>query len=467
MKNENQRKMLNPFALIFFIIIGCGLLSFIIPSGSYDMMEVGGRQVVDPNSFHYTDIPNLSFIDFFLAIPAGLIKASMLVLNALILGGAIEVMQETGALKTGISRAVIRFGDKSGNVLLIILLLIFGFLGGFLGFIEGALPFIPLAVVVAVGLGYDSLVGVGLAVVGSIFGFATGPTNPFTVGISHTLAELPLYSGIGFRLVIMAVLLIISGHYILSYAKKIKQNPSLSLMADVNTEGIKFDVSEYQDKKFTAGHILVVLSLVTVLVIFVLGVVVFKWGWYFNELGALFLMAAVFSGIVCKLGINRTAESFIRGVKNFAPGAFIIGLAYGIPIILEQSGIIHTVIHAISGPLASLPKSIGAIAMLIAHCIINFFIPSGSGQAAATMPIMLPLSDIVGISRQTAVLAFQFGDGITNVLYPTVGALLMALAFGKVPYNKWVKFVFPLVLRVLVVAIICLVGAVIFNYGPF
>lgn len=465
-KNKSKkREMINPYALIFFIIIGCALLSYIIPSGSYDMVEFNGRMIVDSNSFHYTDVPNIGFFDILAAIPKGFANsfAATMILCGMLTGGAIQVVTYSGAFDAFVSKIVEVFGSK-GDIILVALFAFFAFLGGFLGFAEGAIPFVPIAIAIAIGLGYDRIVGVSLAIVGGTVGFATGPSNPFTVGVSHGIAELPMYSGFSYRLICMVIMVGVSLFYVLKYAKKIKEDKNNSLMIDI-------DVKETAKKgdligtKLTSGHIISIISVIVALGLFVYGAL--NWRWFFTEMAALFIGVTIITMIANKISINDGTKAFLDGIAGFAPGLCVIGFAYGITAILNQAGIIHTIIHAISIPLSKLPVLLSSYAMLIAHCVINFFIVSGSGQAAATMPIMIPLSDIIGIKRQIAVLAFQFGDGLTNIIYPTAGAMLIMLGMGKVPFNKWFKFVLPLVLILLVVSMVLLTVATIINYGPF
>ena len=377
----------------------------------------------------------------------------------------IEVVQETGALHIGISKAISKLGMKSGNFVLILIFGIFAALGGFLGFIEASIPFIPLAISIAIALGYDSILGVAVALLGAMIGFSSGPTNPLTVGIAQSLAGLPMFSGIGFRIVIFAISIGITLHHILSYGKKVKENPSKSLVSDIDTSDISFDAKSYEDQKFTLAHKLILITMVGAIGLFLYAAI--NWRWYFNELSALFVLVAVVSGFLGKLGINKTAEVFVRGSSKIAGGALIIGVARGIQWILDSSNIIDTIINAVATPLSHLPSSVSAIAMLGVTSVVNFFIPSGSGKALVVMPIMLPMADIVGLSKQTVILAYQLGDGITNIIYPTVGAVLIALAFGKVPFDRWFRFTISLVAKLLVFSVVCLLIAVKMNYGPF
>ena len=240
---KKQKKPLNSVALLFFMIIAAGLLTYLIPAGSYERTEVAGRMVVDPDSFTWIESSPTRLLDVFVAVPSGMMEAANLLVLAMLIGGGMECVQESGALNIGISRVIKKLGLEKGNLILIVLFYIFAFLGGFLGFIEGTLPFIPIAISIAIGLGYDSVVGVAIAMVGSIMGFACGPTNAYTVGVSQSIAGLPIYSGIELRLAVFAIVPLVCLIYILNYAKRVKRDPKNSLVADVDVSDLAFDAS--------------------------------------------------------------------------------------------------------------------------------------------------------------------------------------------------------------------------------
>ncbi len=464
-KKSWVEKTPHTYVLLFLIIVIAGLLSYVIPAGEYERVLQAGRQMVVPDSFHYVDVSPVGFFDFFNAVVQGMISSASIVFLCFFLGGSIQIFHETNAINIGISKAILKFGQKGGTALIISAMIFFSILGAFLGWVEGAIPFAPLAVALAVGLGYDSLVGVSIAILSTFLSFAVGPTNPFTVGISHSLAELPLYSGMSLRLVVYIIVLFISIHHVLRYANKTKKDPSQSLMQGIDIGSLKYEVNDFKDIPFTMRHKAVLLTLLGTVLLSLYGI--FSFGWYINEMGAVFILGAMVAGLIAKFTPGKIADSFILGAKNITFGALVIGLARGIQWILEKGGISDTIINMMASLLNHLPTSIAAVGMFIAHAVINFFIPSGSGQAMATMPIMIPLSDVLGITRQTAVLAFQFGDGFANIMFPTVGALLVYLAFGKVPFDRWIKFILPLLLKIFIVAVVTLVAAVLIGYGPF
>ncbi|MDR2137616.1 MAG: AbgT family transporter [Synergistaceae bacterium] len=457
--------MINSFALLFFVIIFAAVLTHVIPAGEFTRMEVNGRTVVDPTSFKRILPTPASFFDVFRAVPYGLSAAAMMVLSSLLIGGGIAVVQETGALNIGIAKMIKKVGTQGGDWILAILFMVFALMGAFLGFIEGSIPFIPLAISIAVGLGYDSIVGVGVAMLGALAGFSGGPTNPFSVGVAHAVAELPMFSGAGLRICLTVVLCLVTLHHILRYGKKTKLNPAKSYMTDIDTSDLKFDAGAFEKSDFRTPHVLILAFFLSCLVLFVYGAL--NWRWSFGELGALYLLVGVFSGILGCFGINKTAEIFVSGASKMAAGGMIIGVARGIQWMLDSGHIIDTIIYYLSAPLANLPAIAAPLAIFLIVGLINFLIPSGSAKAMAMMPIIIPMGDIIGTTRQTAILAYQLGDGVFNIICPTLGVLLFALAFGKVPFDRWVKFTLPLVMKLVVVGVIFLVIAVQIHYGPF
>lgn len=289
--------------------------------------------------------------------------------------------------------------------------------------------------------------------------------NPFTVGVAQGIAELPLFSGIGMRIVIWFIMIIVTSIYVLRYAGKVKSDPKLSLVADLEIEEKHKQIDLSKSEKMSGRDIAIVLTVVIMMCVLVYGV--FKYGWYLTEICALFIIMAVVAGFVGGFGPSRIATEFVAGAKDIVFGALVVGVARAILVVMEQGLIIDSVVHALASVITALPKSIAAIGMYVVQVIINFFIPSGSGQAAATMPIMTPLADVIGLTRQTAVLAYQFGDGFTNSIIPTSAALMANLSVAKVPYEKWVKFITPLMGIWIVIGAVFMVIATIMNYGPF
>lgn len=464
-KKRWYERLPHVYVILFLIIVLAAGLTYVVPPGAFDTITVDGREMVDPDGFHYTDNKPVSFFDIFRAPVYGLIDSAMIVFLVFILGGSIEIFVKTKAIEVGMSKAILKFGEKGSSVLIIGAMAFFAVLGGYLGFAEGAIPFVPLAVSLAIGLGYDPLVGVGIATLSTFGGFATGPMNPYTVGVSHAIAGLPLFSGIGFRSIVFVVFIVLAVHHVLRYAKRTKADPSKSLMTGIDYSDLVYDVKTEAKEEFTGRQKAAILILGGIIILVLVGVI--NWGWYLNEMSAAFLMGAIIAGSINRFSPSDMANTFIKGASKITYGALIIGWARGIQWVLEQGGISGTIIYGLAQPLQDVHPYISAVGMFFVNGVINFFIPSGSGQAAAVMPIMIPLSDIIGITRQTATLAFQFGDGIMNLSYPTVGALMVYLAFGKVPYDRWIRFALPILIKFIVLGIIALIIAVAINFGPF
>lgn len=459
---KKEHKPLNAVALLFFMIIAAAILTYVIPAGTYQRVIENGRQVVNPHSFQFIQAPHINLYDIFLAIPNGLIGGATVIFFVALVGGGMGLITRSGALNIGIARLIDRLGPTRGGLILIFLYAIFTLMGGFLGLIEGAIPFMPLAISIAVGLGYDTIVGVAIAIVGGIAGFAAGPTNPFTVAIAQNIAGLPIYSGIGLRLIMFLIIPVVGLLYVMGYAKRVKENPAKSLVASVDQSGLAFDASEFEGRVFTVKHALVLLSLVLGIIIYVYGSM--NWKWNLVNLAAIFVIIGIIAGLCSGLGVNETTEEFIKGVSSMTSACMVMGIAYSVSWMLTKGKIMDTIIYYLSQPLNGLPQQVTVIGILIVIMLINLVIPSGSGKALIVMPIVLPIAQIVGIESQVAILAYQFGDALTNLCTPLLGVLMLALGFGRVPFGKWERFILPLVLIFFALAVIFLMIAMVIGY---
>ena len=450
----------NGFVILFFIVIIAGILTYLVPSGQYEKEVIDGNEVVDPNSFSYIEQSPVPVFDIFKAIPEGISSAAALIIMILLIGASIRIFDGSGAIRSLIYKLIDIIGEKRSEWLLAALMLFFGSLGAFPGMLEATIPFAPLCVGIALLLGYDVIVGIAIVFIPTVIGWTAGPSNPWTVGIGNELAGLPLFEGFGFRLIIFVILMIVTILFVLRYARKVKKDPEKSIIYGQN----EFNGNDVQEEKipFNHRHTLILLTLVLTIAIILYGT--FNWGWGLPEMSAAYLVGGIIGGIIAKYNANKIAEELLEGGKSIFTAAMAVGLARAIYVIMEQGNIVDTIIYGASVLLEGLPASLIAIFMFIVQTIINFFIPSGTGQAMATLPIMLPLADIVGVSKPIAILAFQFGDGISNLMYPTVGSLIAFLAYGKVSFNKWFKFIFPFILVCWLVSVILLVIATMINF---
>lgn len=440
--------MPNAVVLLLGLIILVGIIALILPAGRYEKITVDGKQVVDPNSFHFVEKTPTGFLDFFNAIHQGLSAAGPLIFMILIIGGAIRLFESTGAIAGIVAAFARRFGSEKSSWVVALVFTFFACLGAFPGMLEAAIPFAPLCVSIALALGYDVFVGISMPVIGIVIGWTAGPTNPWTVGTGQSMAQLPLFSGIGYRMLVLLVLWAVSLAYILLYAARVKKDPSRSLAAGFSEKTER----KLEEIPFTLAHKLVLLVFVATLGLIIYGTIAWKWG--FPQMSSIYVLGGIAGGAICRYSPNRIADTFIEGGRAIFGGVAAVGMARGISVLMERTGIIDTIIYYLSLPLQNFSAAVSAAIMFVVQTIINFFIPSGSGQAMATLPVMLPLADILGLSKQVAILAFQFGDGLSNLCYPTVAVLVAYLTYTKVPFSRWLRYILPYMLAVWLIAVI-------------
>ena len=371
------------------------------------------------------------------------------------------VLQETRAIEAGMGRMIKAM--KSKTLLLIpIVMFLFSLCGSVFGMAEETIPFIPIFVSLMIAAGYDSITGVAIVFCGASAGFAGAFINPFTIQVAQGIAQLPLLSGMTFRIVMYICMVLLTTIAVMLYATKVKKNPQLSPMYEFDQT--REDVADLDSLPTFGGRekaILLVFLASIILLIF--GVI--KKGWYMDEIAALFFGMSMIVAFIGKLGINGYANALAKGMADIAGGALVVGFARGILIVMNDANILHTILHGAAGLLQGLPGMVSAVGMYIFQCLLNFIVPSGSGQAAVSMPIMAPLSDLVGVTRQTACIAFQLGDGISNIFTPTSGYFMAGLALAKVPWSKWAKWILPLIGLQYLLGMIFVIAAQIIQLG--
>ncbi len=441
-----ELKTPNTYFLIFSLIILTAALSWIIPAGSFEKEMREGKEIVKNDSFHYVENSPQNIDAVLMAPVRGFVDAALIIGFVLIVGGAFSVFQKTEAVDSAI-KAIARAHTDSKFVrkmLIPIFMLIFSSAGAIFGMSEEIIPFILVFVPLALVLGYDSIVGVAIPFVGAGVGFAGAFLNPFTVGIAQGIAEIPLFSGIEYRLIVWFILTATAILFVTRYASKVKKNPETSITYKIDQERKqKFHIESIQEfGGIDTRHKIVLVTFLFGLIILVFGVL--NYGWFIEEISAVFLLTGIFVGILGKLTIKEISDSFVSGAKDLIGTALVIALARGILVVAQDGKIIDTILFVLSNPIGSLHPVVSSQVMFIAQTMINFFVPSGSGQAALTMPVMAPLGDLVGVSRQTAVLAFQFGDGFSNLIIPTSAVTMGVLTLAEIPWEKWVKWIWKL-----------------------
>jgi uncharacterized ion transporter superfamily protein YfcC len=417
------------WALLFGLVVVAALSTHLIPAGEYSRTDVGGRSVVDPDSYHAVEPQAAGVAETLLAFPRGLIETAAIVFYIFIIGGAFGVIDRTGAIGGGIEAVAHACGGR-GELVIVALMLLFALAGGTMGMAEETLPFLPGLVLLARRLGYDEVTGGAIALVGAGAGFAGAFLNPFTVGVAQGIAGLPLFSGLGYRLVVWAVMTALAIFWVMRYARGVRDHT-------VVHEAPAASGASLSPRQWMVLAV-VLLALIAV------AVGALEWQWGLLELSGLFVAVAVVAGLAGGLGGNGTGEAFVAGATSLAGGALVVGLARGVLVILDGARVIDTILHGLAGLVAGLPAWASVSGIFAVQVGLNYLVPSGSGQAALSIPVLAPLADLVGVTRQTTVLAYQLGDGISNVFTPTQGYFMAGLALINVPWIRWAKFMWPL-----------------------
>ncbi|EAW33699.1 YfcC family protein [Lyngbya sp. PCC 8106] len=434
------------------------VLTWIIPAGEYVREIVGNRILVVPGSYQVVESSPQSIFSFFIAPIKGFVSAAEVIAFIFFVGGAFGLVNATGSIDAGLEKLVhLTIRNPAYKWLIIpILILAFSFCGASFGMSEEVLVFVLITIPLAQALGYDKITGVAIPFVGAGVGFAGAFLNPFTVGVAQGIAQVPLFSGIRYRLLVWAVFSVMAIAYILWYIYRQDVNRENSLLYSLETT--KISEAKVREYPLTVNRIIVLILFL--LTIFTLAWGVTTQGWYITEIAGLFLGLGIFSSLIGGLSLSQTTNAFVEGAKEMMMACLIVGFCKGILIVATEGKIIDTILFQITQIVESLPAVISVQAMFWFQAILNFFVPSGSGQAALTMPIMAPLSDLLGISRQTAVLAFQMGDGLNNLIIPTSGVTMGVLSIAKIPYEIWLRWIMPLMVSLFLGAMFFLFIAV-------
>ncbi|MBM7601263.1 putative ion transporter superfamily protein YfcC [Virgibacillus halotolerans] len=441
-KSEHKFKVPHVYVIIFCLIILAAIATYLVPAGEYERVTENGVTVVVNDTYSQVASSPVGFFGIFKSVHEGMSEAAGIIFFIFIVGGAFGIFRATGTVDGAIHTLSKKLGGK--EILLIPGLMIFFALGGAIfGLAEETIPYIMIVTPLALMLGYDRMVGVGIVLGGAAAGFTAAFMNPFTIGVAQGIAEIPIYSGLVTRIVFWVIFLSVSIVYVMLYARKVKKDPTKSVLyGEEPNDELTINPENQHPLTIRQGFILATLFLTVI----GLAIGVIKFDWYITEISGMFLLMGIVMGIIGKMHVNDMAEAFIEGCKVLVMGALVVGFAYAILIVLENGNIMDTILYGLANLVSGLPSGLTAIGMYLAQCLLNFIVPSGSGQAALTMPIMTPLADLVGVNRQTAVLAFQFGDGISNILTPTSGYFMAGLAVAGVAWTKWVRFIWPLIL---------------------
>lgn len=455
----------NTLVMIFAVVAIVALTTWIVPGGEYLRETKNGKTLVVPNSFKFVQSNPQGPGALLMSPLKGFAQAATIIGFLFIIGGAFNVIQKTGAIMVSVQRMAYTFAKKPHleKFFIPVTITIFSIAGSIFGSSEETLPFILIFIPLAYSMGYDSIVGTSIPFLGAAAGFAGSTLNPFTVGIAQSIAELPLYSGLGYRIIIWIISTTAMIAFIMIYASKIKKKPELSPMYQFDLERKRsMHIDSSIEGDFTGSHKIVLLVFLLSMVILVVGILGYKW--YITELGALFLALGIIAGLAGKLSITQITDAFKEGAKDMVGVALIIGCARGILVLANDGKIMDTFLFSLSGDIMNLHPVFASQAMFIMQAVINFFVHSASGQAMLTMPVMAPLADVIGVSRQVAVLAFQFGEGWINPILPTSGVTMGVLGLAGIPWEKWFKWMLPMQIFFFILALLLLVPPFFFNY---
>lgn len=436
-------KVPHTLVIISTIILLVAVATYFVPGGAYEkIVNEAGKTVVVDGSFKYVDSQPQGAFEVLQAPIEGIVQGAEIIAFLFIVGGAFNIITRTKAIDSGIVRIVNAFRGRE-IFIIPILFIMFSVGGAVFGMTEEAIPFIAMIVPLTLALGYDSIVAVGITYLACNTGFASAMLNPFNVGIAQSIAEIPMFSGIEYRTIIWVISTLIATAFIMLYASKIKKNPKLSPMYEIDNKK-RENLASFENKEdnFSLSHKIILFLIAACMGIIIWGVL--AKGFWIPQIAAVFLATGVLAGIIGKLSTDEMADAFILGAKDMIGAAVMLGFARGIVILAENANIIDTILYQLAQILGTIPGMLASYLMLPIQMFINFFISSGSGQAALTMPILAPLGDLIGISRQLTVLIFQLGDGFSNAMFPTSGILIACLGMAGIPYSKWLKWILPL-----------------------
>jgi uncharacterized ion transporter superfamily protein YfcC len=459
------RKVPDTIGIILSIMVIFIILTWIIPAGEFDYREYRGRMAAVPGSYHTVDPAPQGLWALLMAPIRGFTGASQIIGFCFLVGGAFGIINRSGAINAGLFHVIERSRDRnrSRKWILAMIMVLFSLAGATFGMSESVLVFIMITIPLAIALGYDSITGISISFLAAGVGFAGALTNPFTIGIAQGIAEIELFSGWEYRLLIWLLFTSVAILFVLRYAAILEKDPARSPVFKLDRSRKDEILASEEEMEFNLRRKIILYLLFASLILLMIGSNI--WKWYINEISGLFLALGVLTAFVYRLSLKETTSAFFNGARDMLMAAMVIALARGLLVIATDGKIIDTMLHAVANATGNLPRILSAEMMFLFQGVLNFFIPSGSGQAALTMPIMAPLSDLLGISRQTAVLCFQMGDGIFNMIIPTSGVTMGVLSISRIPYSVWVRWLVPLtVILTLMVFLLLIPPVLLFQY---
>jgi uncharacterized ion transporter superfamily protein YfcC len=463
-KTKRSFQQPDAYVLMFFVALIAAIASYLIPAGVFKRVAKGDITTVIPGSYHTIAQTPVSFVEFFSAIPQGMIASSSIIFLVLFTGGTIAVLEKTGAVNSLIHTVVDKFKTKQ-----LLFIAAVGFLFSILGttgiIVNSVIGFIPLGLIVARALKWDAMVGAAIIYLGTYAGFNAQILSPSPLGVAQKMAELPMFSGMGLRLINYLLFISVTIGYLYWYSKKL-QKTNKSLLGDdwFPNKSIEKASSLPEQITFKWRQKLILAVTALLLIVYVYGA--FKLGWADNEMSAVFILIAIIAGMIGGLKINDIAKTFIGGCQNLVYGALIVGMARSISVVLTEGNLLDTIVNSLANMLHGLNPVFGAIGMYVLSAFLHFFISSGTGESVVVVPILTPVADLMHITRQVTIQAVMVGEGIVNSFNPTSGVLMGVLAASGIPYIKWVRFVLPLIAMWFVIGLIIIVIGVLTHWGP-
>lgn len=454
-------KVPHTLVLLFGMMVFALLLTYVLPQGKFETIEnEHGRSVVVPDSYEQNSEKSLlSVWTLFTVLPRAFADSQGIIFFVFIIGGALAVIKSTGVIDAFLGKMLKKFGSKP-QILIVSSMLVFSIGSSTLGMAEEYLPFITVLIALCLGMKMDVMSAVGIMVVGYGVGYGVAAINPFTVMIAQEVAEVPPTSGMWYRLILLIPFFLVGWYHVQKYAIGVQNDPSKSLMNNVENNQ---NHQETSYPKLTKMHWIILILTFLALSLIVYGIS--AWHWYLTELGAVFFGLTVLVVIVNRINPSEAAKAFGIGASELTLTALLIGFARSIALLLEDGQVLHTIVNALAIPLQKAGPELASVGMYMIQSAMNFFIPSGSGQAYVTMPLMAPIADLTGVSRQIAVLAYQFGDGFTNMLVPTNAVLMGIIGIAGIPYDRWFKFIIPLMIKFWIIGSLALIFAVWIGYS--
>ena len=463
-KTKKQFQLPHVYVLLAIIIAVATIMTWVVPAGEFDraVNEATGRTVVVPGTYHRVEQSPVGLFDMVKCLYTGVCDAHDIIFFIMLSAASIDLIISSGIFNGIVSSLLKTFKGKSRAIVIPVFITILGIASSTIGVFEEALPFIPIFVGISIAMGYDAIVGAAIVALGVGVGYSGAAMNPFTVGTAQSLAELAPLSGAGFRMFCHVVMIIVASAYTMRYAIKIQADPTKSLLYGTSLGADIAADENVENHEFGIRQKLVLLTVVIGLIVVVYGTKTY--GWYFGELCSCFMIMGVISAIIMGWGANEIGEKIAHSFSVMATSAMMVGIARAILMVLNAGCISDTIVYTLANPLTMMPSWMAAEVMLVVQTLLNFLIPSGSGQAVVSMPIMIPLADIAGISRQVAVLAYQFGDGLSNIMWPTAFTPVIC-ALAGIKLEKWWKWLTPLFLALVATQMVLIGVAMAVNFA--